>query len=323
MVFPLLRRRLALKLFADAFKSSRRSLVQDITGAKILPRHIIGHRSFSPSSVRSGTLGHNLWGKSIHIPDIPAWALVTGGLGAGGLFYYYNYHSKKPHMYAGDDGRHFVPAAVLDAPRPVAAASAPLPEYLPPFKATDVVSGTTVTPDDLAGKPVVLIFVDPSDPDAALNGLARLQEVTSQAGRASKMQLQPVAVDKTAGKGDGGRGLKQLLAGLAEEIKKDGKKAAQMPAIRGLTGDEAVSKIQHSVQHFAEEPPAQAAAVKPEAVSEEGVLHLFGPDGMLIIQYDATLVPADVARSVLKEVQKYEQGQPAHQAPGKTTECPA
>lgn len=39
-----------------------------------------------------------------------------------------------------------------------------------------------VTPDDLAGKPVVLIFVDPSDPDAALNGLARLQEVTSQAG---------------------------------------------------------------------------------------------------------------------------------------------
>lgn len=82
-------------------------------------------------------------------------------------------------------------------------------------------------------------------------------------------------------------------------------------------------QIQDSAQRFAEEPPAQAAAVKPEAVSEEGVLHLFGPDGMLIIQYDATLVPADVARSVLKEVQKYEQGQPAHQAPGKTTECPA
>ena len=169
------------------------------------------------------------------------------------------------------------------------------------------------------------------------------------------MQLQPVAVDKTAGKGDGGRGLKQLLAKLAEEIKKDGQKAAQMPAIRGLTGDEAVSKvmrscynansnhliicndhsqdeqhpfspnwqelsvsaqIQDSVQRFAEEPSAQAAAVKPEAVSEEGVLHLFGPDGMLIIQYDATLVPADVARSVLKEVQKYEQTQPAHQALG-------
>lgn len=59
------------------------------------------------------------------------------------------------------------------------------------------------------------------------------------------MQLQPVAVDKTAGKGDGGRGLKQLLARLAEEIKKDGKKAAQMPAIRGLMGDEAVSKVMH------------------------------------------------------------------------------
>ena len=57
------------------------------------------------------------------------------------------------------------------------------------------------------------------------------------------MQLQPVAVDKTAGKGDGGRGLKQLLAKMAEEIKKDGKKAAQMPAIRGLTGADAVSKV--------------------------------------------------------------------------------
>ena len=66
------------------------------------------------------------------------------------------------------------------------------------------------------------------------------------AGGASKMQLQPVAMDKTAGKGGGGRGLKQLLAKMAEEIKKDGEKAAQMPAIRGLTGDEAVSKVMSS-----------------------------------------------------------------------------
>ena len=42
-----------------------------------------------------------LWGRSIHIPDIPAWALVTGGLGAGGLFYYYNFHTKGPHVYTG------------------------------------------------------------------------------------------------------------------------------------------------------------------------------------------------------------------------------
>ena len=34
--------------------------VQDITGAKILPRHIIGHRSFSPSSIRLAALGHNV-----------------------------------------------------------------------------------------------------------------------------------------------------------------------------------------------------------------------------------------------------------------------
>ena len=70
------------------------------------------------------------------------------------------------------------------------------------------------------------------------------------------------------------------------------------------------------MQRFAKEPPAQATAVKPEAVSEEGVLHLFGPDGMLIIQYDATLVPADIARSVLREMHKYEQAGAAHQALG-------
>lgn len=39
-----------------------------------------------------------------------------------------------------------------------------------------------VTPDDLAGEYVVLMFVDPSNPDVALDGLARLQDVASQAG---------------------------------------------------------------------------------------------------------------------------------------------
>ena len=77
-------------------------------------------------------------------------------------------------------------------------------------------------------------------------------------------------------------------------------------------------QIQDSVQRFAEEAPRQAAAVKPEALSEEGVLHPFGPDGMLIIQYDATAVPADVARSMLKEMEKIEQPRrlPARNPPG-------
>lgn len=35
-----------------------------------------------------------LWSRGIHIPDLPAWALVASGLGAGGLFYYINYHRK-------------------------------------------------------------------------------------------------------------------------------------------------------------------------------------------------------------------------------------
>ena len=39
-----------------------------------------------------------------------------------------------------------------------------------------------VTPDDLAGEYVVLMFVDPSNPDVALDRLARLQDVASQAG---------------------------------------------------------------------------------------------------------------------------------------------
>lgn len=51
----------------------------------------------------------------------------------------------------------------------------------------------------------------------------------------------------------------------------------------------------------------KASIVEPEAVSEKGVLYLFGQDGMLVIQYDATLVPADVAKSIVSEMQKYEQ----------------
>ena len=65
-------------------------------------------------------------------------------------------------------------------------------------------------------------------------------------------------------------------------------------------------QIRDSVQRFAEDPGAQEAAVEPEAVTEEGVLHLFGPDGMLVVQYDATLVPEDVAKDVVKEMQKRE-----------------
>ena len=66
-------------------------------------------------------------------------------------------------------------------------------------------------------------------------------------------------------------------------------------------------QIKDSVQRFAESPVAKSAAVKVEDVTEEGVIHLFGPDGMLIIQYDATLLPQDVAEDVVSRMQKYEQ----------------
>lgn len=74
-------------------------------------------------------------------------------------------------------------------------------------------------------------------------------------------------------------------------------------------------QIRDSVQRFAEDPGAQEAAVKPEAVTEEGVLHLFGPDGMLVVQYDATLVPEDVAKNVVYEMQKREQQKQQYKAP--------
>lgn len=41
-----------------------------------------------------------VWNKGIHIPDLPAWALVAGGLGAGGLYYYYKYHIRPTHAHA-------------------------------------------------------------------------------------------------------------------------------------------------------------------------------------------------------------------------------
>lgn len=68
------------------------------------------------------------------------------------------------------------------------------------------------------------------------------------------------------------------------------------------------------MQRFAEDPGAQEAAVEPEAVTEEGVLHLFGPDGMLVVQYDATLVPEDVAKDVVSEMQKREHQKQQYQA---------
>lgn len=70
-------------------------------------------------------------------------------------------------------------------------------------------------------------------------------------------------------------------------------------------------QIRDSVQRFAEHPAAKGAAVKPEAVTEEGVLHLFGPDGLLVIQYDATLLPQDVAEDVMRRLQESEQCSPA------------
>ena len=70
-------------------------------------------------------------------------------------------------------------------------------------------------------------------------------------------------------------------------------------------------QIRDSVQHFAGDPAAKGAAVKPEAVTEEGVLHLFGPDGLLVIQYDATVLPKDVAEDVMRRLQEYEKRSPA------------
>ena len=73
-------------------------------------------------------------------------------------------------------------------------------------------------------------------------------------------------------------------------------------------------QIKDSVQRFAESPAAKGAAVKPEAVTEEGVLHLFGPDGMLVIQYDATLLPQEVAKDVMEKLQEFEQRGPAQRS---------
>ena len=82
----------------------------------------------------------------------------------------------------------------------------------------------------------------------------------------------------------------------------------------GLPADCAVTvlmQIKDSVQRIAESPAAKSTAVKPEAVTEEGVLHLFGPDGMLVMQYDATLLPQDVAKDVIERLQDFEQRGPA------------
>lgn len=41
-------------------------------------------------------------------------------------------------------------------------------------------------------------------------------------------------------------------------------------------------------------------------MTKEGVLHLFGPDGMLVVHYDATLIPEGVAKSINNEMQRRE-----------------
>ena len=40
------------------------------------------------------------WDGHIHIPDVPMWALVAGGAGAGGLIYYYNFYKRGSHAHA-------------------------------------------------------------------------------------------------------------------------------------------------------------------------------------------------------------------------------
>jgi hypothetical protein len=51
---------------------------------------------------------------------------------------------------------------------------------------------------------------------------------------------------------------------------------------------------------------AGSYCTRVKAVAEEGVLHIFGPDGMLVVQHDVTLIPKDVAKSTINETQRRE-----------------
>lgn len=44
-----------------------------------------------------------------------------------------------------------------------------------------------VTPDELAGNFIILAFADPATPDAALDGLTRVQDVAEQAGKSIRL----------------------------------------------------------------------------------------------------------------------------------------
>ncbi|CAL5224862.1 g7620 [Coccomyxa viridis] len=225
------------------------------------------------------------------------WALAAGSAGAGGLMYCHNFYRRSSHAHAEPcTGPGYTQDYKGAAAPPPEAAAVPLPTITlpPPFKATDVAKGTTFTPDDLENTAVVLVFVDPTSP-AALDGLGRLQDVSAEAGRSSKVPLQPLELDMTPGEPAESNKLAQPLTALKSREK--GRADPEMAPIRGLVGENAANKIKDSVQRLAGSPAAGGAAVMPDVVTEEGVLHLFGPDGMLVIQYDATLLLQEGAKN--------------------------
>ncbi|CAL5223910.1 g6507 [Coccomyxa viridis] len=234
-------------------------------------------------------------------PGIPYWEWAAGALAAGGLYYAFTRQQKAeveaaPHN-AGDRQSQKV---TRDTPT-VATKEHSSQAKLPSFQAFEV------TDSDLRDSFNLLVFVNPADYKKALENVRRLQDVVELADVKSNLQMMtPVVMDMGTDQQASGSGLDKVIKDFIETERRNKKGKTEL-RLQGLTGHEAAEKVKDAMQRFASKVAGESSKAK---VIDETVLHLIGPDGEVLVQYEATAPKDQVAQSVADEMIDYSRRNP-------------
>jgi len=164
-----------------------------------------------------------------------------------------------------------------------------------------------VTDKDLKDSFTLLVFVDPADYKNAVDNVRRLQDITELADVKSNLQtMQPVVMDMGTGQQASGSGLDKVIKDFVESERRNKKGKSEL-RLQGLTGHEAAEKVKDAMQQFASKSAGESSKSR---VIDESVLHLIGPDGEVLVQYEASAPKDQVAQSVADEMVDYSRRNP-------------
>ncbi|CAK0738483.1 hypothetical protein CVIRNUC_001049 [Coccomyxa viridis] len=307
MLSAVLRNRQALRRAVTARLSSESSAV----GIAVHPQICRHSPAFGARSLSAGSdpPRDNM---SRGRPGIPTWGYAAGALAVGGIYYLLRQQQKTEEDSAPLGGGDRKSVKATGETPTVATQEGPAKVKLPAFQAFDVSSGDTVTPQDLAGDYAVMILADPANPKAACEKIGRLQDIVEASDTKSNMQdLQPLVMDMGIAQQASGSDLDKVLKDFVENHRR-GKKGKTELRIRGLTGHEAADKVRESLEQFAS--TSGGAGSKPD-VLQEHIVHLIGPEGEVLIQYEAAARPDQVGQSIADEMADYKRKNPAWHGP--------